>query len=70
MSAKDRPQTVRAVEICYGRLGLARLMRDDCPKCGSNNKQFRNELSKREHEISGLCQACQDVEFAPSEDEE
>jgi hypothetical protein len=36
-----------------------------CPFC--NNKivfsQFRNEISRREFGISGLCQSCQDETF-------
>ena len=70
MSAKNRPQTVRAVKLFYGDVGLKRLMNDRCPKCGSDSKQFRDKLSEQEHEISALCQACQDVEFAPPEDDE
>ena len=37
----------------------------DCPFCGCkvNKDEFRDELSRKEFEISGLCQACQDVVF-------
>jgi hypothetical protein len=36
-----------------------------CPICGNNPlvTGFRDELSKREFEISGLCQTCQDETF-------
>lgn len=36
-----------------------------CPFCGCDpiEKGFRDELSKREFEISGLCQDCQDDTF-------
>jgi len=70
MSAKDRPSTRWAVKAAFGQQGLDYLDADRCPKCGSDSKLFNDLLSRREHEISALCQACQDVEFAPSEDEE
>ena len=36
-----------------------------CPFCGKGIllEQFRNAISKREFEISGLCQKCQDEFF-------
>ena len=36
-----------------------------CPTCGKEIKKedFRNEISKKEFEISGMCQKCQDSVF-------
>lgn len=36
-----------------------------CPFCKKpiNDKDFRNPISKKEFEISGLCQSCQDSVF-------
>ena len=37
-----------------------------CPSCGKEfdvTEEFRNEISMREFEISGLCQKCQDSVF-------
>jgi len=37
-----------------------------CPFCGKKidtMTEFRDELSMREHEVSGLCQKCQDEVF-------
>ncbi|NOQ37383.1 hypothetical protein GQ472_00715 [archaeon] len=31
-----------------------------CPICDAKIGRFRDELSKREYAISGLCQRCQD----------
>ena len=31
-----------------------------CPTCGGDIGEFRDEISKREYEISGMCQKCQD----------
>ena len=49
--------------------GFASEMKDvaagRCPFCRSQIqlKDFRDELSKREFKISGLCQVCQDKTF-------
>lgn len=40
-----------------------------CPFCGKpvDPNSFRDELSKREFQISGLCQKCQDDFFGADE---
>ena len=35
----------------------------DCAFCPHPNLKFRDELSKREYQISALCQDCQDEMF-------
>ncbi len=40
-----------------------------CPFCGEVRGVFRDELSAREANISGLCQACQDKVFKEEEPE-
>ncbi|MEC7864275.1 MAG: hypothetical protein VYB55_04360 [Bacteroidota bacterium] len=41
-----------------------------CVKCGEFNLEFRDELSRKEYGISGLCQCCQDMIFGgPEEDD-
>lgn len=37
-----------------------------CVSCGKSATTFRDELSRREYEISGLCQDCQDQVFGDS----
>lgn len=34
-----------------------------CPFCGNGVGSFRDEISLREYQISGLCQSCQDEVF-------
>ena len=34
-----------------------------CVFCGEEIKGFKDELSKKEYSISGLCQKCQDKTF-------
>ena len=42
-----------------------RIERGRCPICAFkiNKKDFRDELSRKEFEISGMCQKCQDGTF-------
>lgn len=40
-----------------------------CPICNTADKKFRDEQSKREHAISGLCQSCQDKVFGANDDD-
>jgi len=35
----------------------------NCPLCGKRITEFRDELSKEEFKISGLCESCQDGVF-------
>jgi hypothetical protein len=41
-----------------------------CIQCKAPAGEFRDELSAKEYEISRLCQACQDVAFAPMDEDE
>lgn len=34
-----------------------------CPFCREDIGEFKDDISKREYEISGLCQKCQDGVF-------
>jgi hypothetical protein len=38
-----------------------------CVFCGKPATEFRDELSRKENEISGLCQKCQDEVFGGDE---
>lgn len=42
---------------------MDRVDREQCPFCGAIPEGFRDEVSAREYEISGLCQTCQDKVF-------
>ena len=37
---------------------------NQCVCCGKSATEFRDEISKREYQISSLCQKCQDEVFA------
>ena len=47
----------------YGRSRTIALASGQCVKCGEFNLEFRDELSRKEYGISGLCQCCQDTIF-------
>ena len=53
----DRRQTI-AEDICHPVMG-----------CGQPATEFRNEISRKEFTISGLCQKCQDSIFDLREEE-
>ena len=36
-----------------------------CVSCGEEAKDFKDEVSKKEFSISGMCQECQDFTFGP-----
>jgi len=45
---------------------VERVKEGKCALCGKKidtKTEFRDELSMREHEVSGLCQKCQDEVF-------
>lgn len=44
---------------------LERVNRGVCPICEKEIREedFRDELSKKEYSISGMCQECQDITF-------
>ena len=52
-----------AAIVAFGKSAGKRLDRGECPRCGKRPEDFRDEKSRRESEISGLCQLCQDYVF-------
>ena len=44
---------------------VSRINKGRCATCGNgvNKKHFKDEVSRREYEISGMCQKCQDKMF-------
>jgi len=42
---------------------IAEIKKGNCPTCGNAVGDFKDELSKKEFSISGMCQACQDSFF-------
>lgn len=61
MSEKS-PEVKALVEKMFPGTGKA-IAEGRCPMCGQEITEFRNALSQREYEISGMCQHCQDSVF-------
>ena len=54
----------------FGRSRSLAIAGGGCVKCGEVATDFRDELSRKEYGISGICQGCQDEIFGgPEEDE-
>lgn len=49
--------------MLYGRKRSDALQNNVCVTCGNKVEGFRDELSKKEFGISGMCQDCQDSVF-------
>ena len=52
----------------FGRSPSIAKASGQCVSCGEFNLEFRDELSRKEYGISGLCQRCQDNIFGVEED--
>lgn len=62
MSAKDKPFTQLAAKVCGFDKNLDEGL---CPTCGVPNPEqtITDELSKKEFDITGMCQSCQNKVF-------
>ena len=47
----------------FGRTRSAAITSNACVICGKQAVRFKDELSRREYAISGMCQECQDKTF-------
>ena len=47
----------------FGRSRTLAIAGKGCVKCGEPATEFKDELSRKEYGISGLCQCCQDSIF-------
>ena len=52
----------------FGRSRRLAIAGNQCVKCGEFNLWFRDEVSRKEHGISGFCQSCQDDIFGPNDE--
>jgi hypothetical protein len=57
LMGKDRAEVIR----------LGKCM--SCDRVGNIASSFRDDLSRKEYQISGMCQSCQDDIFGISEDD-
>jgi len=47
----------------FGRSRTGSIARNACVICGEDASEFKDELSRKEFTISGMCQSCQDKTF-------
>jgi C4-type Zn-finger protein len=65
------PEVPKAKKDILEGVGMGEHVRNmeqgKCPFCGEqvDTSTFKDPLSKKEFEISGLCQSCQDDTFGP-----
>jgi len=69
MNALDTFKEETAFRL-FGRSRRLAIAGNQCVKCGAHDLEFRDELSGKEHGISGLCQVCQDGIFGVEGDDE
>jgi hypothetical protein len=69
--SQKHPEIEKALTDMFGHDRRAVIESDMCVPppigCGKPATVFRDELSKLEYQISGLCQACQDSVFGGPE---
>jgi hypothetical protein len=53
----------------FGRSRRLAIAGNQCVKCGEFDLWFRDELSRKEHGISGFCQSCQDDIFGLNDED-
>lgn len=47
----------------FGRARSVAIAGNGCVRCGKSATEFKDARSKKEFDISGLCQTCQDLIF-------
>ncbi|MBU3895913.1 hypothetical protein KKG36_01160 [Patescibacteria group bacterium] len=62
-----RPEIINALDVIsqkfFGRPRKISIEDAKCVVCGREALSFKDELSAKEFDISGLCQTCQDNTF-------
>ena len=62
MNKMDQVKEEMAFSL-FGRSRTLAIAGGQCVKCGQPAVDFRDELSRKEYNISGFCQSCQDEIF-------
>jgi hypothetical protein len=57
-----------AIGRLIGKDRVETIADNKCMLCNGPAHQFRDELSKKEYTISGMCQGCQDKAFGGDDD--
>ena len=63
-AAEDKMLSILSSNINpFGTGRRSSIINDVCVFCNAPATEFRNDISRREFTISGMCQACQDEMF-------
>tara|TARA_R110002012_G_scaffold283916_1_gene474488 strand:- start:406 stop:615 length:210 start_codon:yes stop_codon:yes gene_type:complete len=62
------PQIEALLTSITGLSRVGAVAEASCVTCKGEASSFRDEISKKEYTISGMCQSCQDEIFGISED--
>jgi len=61
--SEKSPAVEDMIQRVFGVNRQHQILARECPMCGGDCAEFRDDLSRREFEISGMCQTCQDKIF-------
>ena len=64
---EKHPEIDAFLKNLFGKDRREMIENDLCMMCNNSAFTFRDELSRREYSISGLCQTCQDKAFGEDE---
>ncbi len=59
------PEIDEMIQEVFGIDRVKSIKENKCVFCGRDATEFRDELSKKEFSISGICQSCQDSIWLP-----
>ena len=54
------PSLDNAIKDIFGIDRIGSVSKDVCVSCKKKAQEFKDDLSRKEYTISGLCQTCQD----------
>jgi hypothetical protein len=58
------PSLDNALKDIFGLDRIESFFNNVCVSCKKEAQEFKNDLSRKEYTISGLCQTCQDKVFS------
>tara|TARA_R110000822_G_scaffold49147_1_gene128898 strand:+ start:300 stop:494 length:195 start_codon:yes stop_codon:yes gene_type:complete len=53
----------KSIQSLCNIIGTGDISKGECPTCAGPIGEFKDDLSSKEYQISGMCQTCQDKMF-------
>ncbi len=64
MKSKNIQNVLDSLTVKFGKMSRTDALKQcKCVSCGGDASKFKDDISKKEYGISGLCQNCQDEVF-------